>query len=326
VIVAGLFLQVGATNAADYPPNPGSSLSPAPVATTPASVPTPQAQQSPISLPPVTAPLQVAVVRPNEQPASPSLPVTATSISQVAIDGKYVNIVIAQQKNPAPGTVGVAILGDGFNFSLSTTSEDGKTTVGSVSIINGQPVVNIPQNTTIATTGTGFRPNDQVSLYVFSVGKFLGNINTSAIGEINVTVKLPNLPLGPHHFQASGLTKDGKTRTITLFMNLTPASLAKPGVQPKPTSSIRPKPTSSIRPKPTSSSSAAPSATPAPTPTAVSVAWEKGFPLRWIILILLVPAFIWFILLRRRRKEEEETPQEKTKRLLDERERGKSRE
>jgi hypothetical protein len=219
------------------------------------------------------------VVRPNEQPASPSLPVTANTISQVSVDGRFVNIVIAPQKNPAPGTVGVAVQGEGFAFTLSTTSENGKTTVGSVSIINGQPVVNIPQFTTIATTGTGFRPNDQVSLYVFSVGKFLGNINTSGIGEFNAIVKLPNLPIGPHHFQASGLTKEGKTRTITLFMNIT----------------------------------LAPSATPAPTPTAVSVPWEKGFPLRLIILILLVPAFIWFILLRRRRKEEEETPQEKMK-------------
>jgi hypothetical protein len=33
----------------------------------------------------------------------------------------------------------------------------------------------------VAAHGTGFRPNDQVSLYVFSVGKFLGNINTSGI-------------------------------------------------------------------------------------------------------------------------------------------------
>jgi len=100
-----------------------------------------------------------------------------------------------------------------------------------VGVIDGKPVVNAPQETTIATTGTGFRANDQVALYVFSTEKFLGNITTSNIGEFNANVTLPILPLGPHHFQATGLTRDGKTRTITLFMNITAAAVAAPTAQ-----------------------------------------------------------------------------------------------
>jgi hypothetical protein len=42
---------------------------------------------------------------------------------------------------------------------------------------------------------------------------------------------LPILPLGPHHFQATGLTREGKTRTITLFMNITAAAVAAPAAQ-----------------------------------------------------------------------------------------------
>ena len=188
---------------------------------------------SPIAIPPVTAPVQVVVVKADEKPAAPSVPVAANStISQVAVDGKFVNIQIAPQKNPEPGTVGVAVVGDGFNFSLSTTSNDGgKTTIGTVTVIDGQPVVNMPQQTIIATTGTGFRANDQVALYVFSTEKFLGNIKTSSIGEFNANVTLPILPLGPHHFQATGLTRDGKTRTITLFMNITAAAVAAPAAR-----------------------------------------------------------------------------------------------
>jgi hypothetical protein len=188
---------------------------------------------SPIALPPVTAPSQVVVVKADEKPAAPAVPVAANNtLSQVAVDGKYVNIEIAPQKNPSPGTVGVAVVGDGFNFSLSTTSkDDGKTTIGSVTVIDGKPVVNAPQETTIATTGTGFRANDKVALYVFSTETFLGNITTSSIGEFNADVTLPILPLGPHHFQATGLTKDGKTRTITLFMNITAAAVAAPTAQ-----------------------------------------------------------------------------------------------
>jgi hypothetical protein len=188
---------------------------------------------SPIALPPVTAPSQVVVVKADEKPAAPAVPVAANNtLSQVAVDGKFVTIAIAPQKDPAPGTVGVAVVGDGFSFSLSTTSkDDGKTTIGSVTVIDGKPVVNAPQETTIATTGTGFRANDQVALYVFSTEKFLGNITTSSIGEFNANVTLPILPLGPHHFQATGLTKDGKTRTITLFMNITAAAVASPAAQ-----------------------------------------------------------------------------------------------
>jgi len=219
---------------AAYPPDLPDCLDPVveakPVATTaaPSALPMP----SPIALPPVTAPVQVVVVKANEKPAAPAVPVAATGNSQVAVDGKFVTIQIAPQKNPSPGTVGVAVVGDGFNFSLSTTSkDDAKTTIGSVTVIDGKPVVNAPQQTTISTTGTGFRSNDQVALYVFSTATFLGNINTSSIGEFNADVTLPILPLGPHHFQATGLTKDGKTRTITLFMNITAAAVASSAAQ-----------------------------------------------------------------------------------------------
>jgi hypothetical protein len=220
---------------AAYPPDLPDCLDPVveakPVATTAAPLAKPM--PSPIALPPVTAPVQVVVVKANEKPAAPAVPVAANNtLSQVAVDGKFVTIQIAPQKNPSPGTVGVAVVGDGFNFSLSTTSkDDAKTTIGSVTVIDGKPVVNAPQQTTISTTGTGFRSNDQVALYVFSTEKFLGNITTSNIGEFNAKVTLPILPLGPHHFQATGLTKDGKTRTITLFMNITAAAVASPAAQ-----------------------------------------------------------------------------------------------
>jgi len=229
-----LVTQSGISTAAEYPPIPAPSLPPAPLPSAPPSAPPSAAPMpSPIALPPVTAPSQVVVVKADEKPAAPSVPVAANNtLSQVAVDGKFVNIEISPQKNPSPGTVGVAVVGDGFNFSLSTTSkDDGKTTFGSVTVIDGKPVVNAPQETTIATTGTGFRANDQVALYVFSTETFLGNITTSSIGEFNADVTLPILPLGPHHFQATGLTRDGKTRTITLFMNITAAAVAAPAAQ-----------------------------------------------------------------------------------------------
>jgi hypothetical protein len=215
---------------ADYPPIPAPSLTPAPL---PSATPAPLPSNAPGFFLPeepgvVSAPIQIVVVKPNEKPAAPPVAVAPSSPSQVTVDGKFVTLEIAPQNNPSPGTVGVTVSGEDFNFSLSTTSTDGgDSTIGSVTIIDGKPVINIPQQTTIATTGTGFKPNDKVSLYVFSKAKFLGNITTSDIGEFNANVTLPNLPVGPHHFQATGLTKDGKIRTITLFMNISPEVINK---------------------------------------------------------------------------------------------------
>ena len=128
LIVISTFLlvtQSGISIAAEYPPIPAPSLPPAPLPSAPAvpsAAPSAQPMPSPIALPPVTAPVQVVVVKADEKPVAPAIPVAANNtLSQVAVDGKFVNIQIAPQKDPAPGTVGVAVVGDGFNFSLSTT-------------------------------------------------------------------------------------------------------------------------------------------------------------------------------------------------------------
>lgn len=106
---------------AAYPPDLPDCLDPVvaeqPVAT--AAAPSAKPMTSPIALPPVTAPVQVVVVKPDEKPAAPAVPVAANgNVSQVSVDGKFVNIQIAPRKDPEPGTVGVAVVGDNFKFSV----------------------------------------------------------------------------------------------------------------------------------------------------------------------------------------------------------------
>ena len=198
------------------------ATTPAPVATTPAQTPTSIPLPPPITLPPVTAPVQVVVVVQNQPPAAPPVAIPANAASQVTIDGKFVAVNVAPQESPPAGTVGVAVVGDGFTFSLGTTSTDGgNTTAGSVTIIDGQPALNTAQQTTLTTSGSGFKPNDQVAVFVFSTATFLGNVKTNGVGEFNASIKLPDLPLGAHHLQATGVTKDGKSRTINLLLNIT---------------------------------------------------------------------------------------------------------
>ena len=264
-----LVSQSGISIAADYPPRPAPSLEPAPLpsagalplpSATPEPLPSPTAaplpsptaaplpsptaaplpstppMPTPVALPTVTAPVQVVVATPNQSPAAPPIPIAANSATQVTVDGKFVPVNVAPQQTPPPGTVGVAVTGDGFTFSLGTTSTDnGNTTVGSVTMINGQPALNTPQRTNLTTSGTGFRTNDQVALFVFSKAVFLGNIKTNAAGEFNASVKLPKLPLGAHHLQATGVTKDGKSRTINLLLYITaPVVVANPVNSPLP--------------------------------------------------------------------------------------------
>ena len=273
VIVAGLFLQVGASNAADYPPNPGSSLSPAPVSPTPPAQQSPDPTIVPKPLPPTAT--EVPIIQTTVKPGVP------TNI-EVLIDGKIVGAVLTVTTPTGAGSTGnsvAEIQGPGWFVTIRSTASSADTGGNSSQVITFE--------TGIGTiiSGTGFAPFTLVIVYIFSDPISIGQVITDAKGNFSGTFKIPeDLKVGDHTLQLSGQAPDGKIRTASVAVQVKNKVSAKPGV----------------RPKPTSSSSAAPSATPAPMPTAVSVAWEKGFPLRWIILILLEPAFIWFILLRRR--------------------------
>lgn len=233
LLFAPLQLAYGAEKIApaQYPPVFGDNLPPAPVATTPAKTPTPVAipLPPPITLPKVIAPAQVVTVIQNQPPAAPSVPIAANAASQVTVNGKFVTVNVAPLATPPQGTVAVAVTGDGFTFTLGTTSTDGgNATAGSVTMIDGQLALNTAQRTNLTTSGSGFKPNDQVAVFVFSTATFLGNVKTSGVGEFNASIKLPDLPLGPHHLQATGVTADGKSRTINLLLNVTaPVAPAK---------------------------------------------------------------------------------------------------
>ena len=240
-----LFMQGQMSQAADYPPLPGPSDSPAPTPPAPEpsapapepSAPAPEVPAPVAALPgepvPVTvsaplevvisAPLEVVKLDPAEPPAAKAVEIAEGAPTQVLVDGKLVNADIGSLKNAEPGTVGVGISGDGFTFSVSAAaSTGGDSANGTITIVNGVPTLNTVANSPLTTGATGFKPNDKVSLYVFSKEIFLGNVLTSAKGEFNAQITLPDLAPGSHHFQSSGLTPEGTIRTISLAIEIAP--------------------------------------------------------------------------------------------------------
>ena len=288
-----LALGTGISLAADYPPSPGPSLSPAP--------------ENPLAdatkdLPPVP-------------PTSAAVPVIETTVQlgvptniDVLIDGKIVRAVLTVTNTGGAGGGGNTVAEiKGPDWSVTIRSTAASTDTGG----NSSQTITFERGVGASISGTGFAPFTLVIVYIFSDPIKIGEVLTDAKGSFSGNFVIPEgLNVGEHTLQLSGQAPNGQVRTASVLVQVKKKELAKPGVSPKPT------------PSATGSESAEP-AVPTPTPTTVSLPSEREFPLRWIIAILLVPTIIWLILLRRRRKEEEETPQEKLKKQLDEAERDK---
>jgi outer membrane protein OmpA-like peptidoglycan-associated protein len=79
----------------------------------------------------------------------------------------------------------------------------------------------IEQGNTVTSNGTGFKPNSQVDIYVFSTPMWLGSTMSDSKGNFSVTLPMPAaLPLGDHTFQASGKTPNNSVRTANVPITL----------------------------------------------------------------------------------------------------------
>ena len=286
-----LALGTGISLAADYPPSPGPSLSPA--------------SENPLAdatkdLPPIP-------------PTSAAVPVIETTVQlgvptniDLLIDGKIVRAVLTVTNTGSAGGDGYTVAEiKGPDWSVSIRSTAASTDTGG----NSSQTVTFERSVGASISGTGFAPFTLVVVYIFSKPNIIGEVLTDAKGNFTGNFVIPQgLNVGDHTLQLSGKAPNGQIRTVSVLVQVKKEVPIKPGVSPKPT------------PSATGSESAEPAV---PTPTAVALPSEREFPLRWIITILLTTMLIWFIALRRRRKEEEESKKANLKELLDEAERYK---
>jgi outer membrane protein OmpA-like peptidoglycan-associated protein len=129
--------------------------------------------------------------------------------------------------NPNQEKTGIVVSSDDWSFEIKSTTQFIQGTVEDTSAR-----VVIEKGNTVTTRGTGFKPNSQVDVYVYSTPTWLGAVITDEFGNFSTTLPMPpSLPEGDHTFQAQGMTPDDRTRTAAVPITLVPATVAgKPGL------------------------------------------------------------------------------------------------
>lgn len=89
----------------------------------------------------------------------------------------------------------------------------------------------------ITLTGSGYKPNSDVDLYVYSTPQKIGSVRTDSAGNFSVAVTLPaGLAAGAHHLVATGVNSLGAPRFLRMDVTVRAAGklLAGTGVDPGP--------------------------------------------------------------------------------------------
>jgi outer membrane protein OmpA-like peptidoglycan-associated protein len=89
---------------------------------------------------------------------------------------------------------------------------------------NGQPLgltsdaaLRLERGSTAQVKGTGFAPNSDVQVYLYSTTRFLGTIRTNASGAFDGSVPVPaDVELGRHTLQANALGSDNNVRSLSI--------------------------------------------------------------------------------------------------------------
>lgn len=127
---------------------------------------------------------------------------------------------------PNEDKTGIIVSSEDWSLQIKSTTQFVQGTT-----IDTSARVVIEKGNTVTTSGTGFKPNSQVDVYVYSTPTWLGAVLTDEFGNFTTTLPMPNaLPEGDHTFQAQGLTPDDRPRAAAIPITLIPATITnKPG-------------------------------------------------------------------------------------------------
>jgi outer membrane protein OmpA-like peptidoglycan-associated protein len=102
--------------------------------------------------------------------------------------------------------------GNGFTMEIAGRDASGKP-LG----LTNDAALRLQRDNTAMVKGSGFAPNVDVQVHIFSTATLLGTIRTDATGAFNGTVKVPaTIETGRHTLQVGALTADNKVRTLSL--------------------------------------------------------------------------------------------------------------
>jgi uncharacterized delta-60 repeat protein len=107
---------------------------------------------------------------------------------------------------------GLVAAGDGFTLKLAGVDDRGQ----SLGVTNDAALV-LRRDNSALVEGTGFAPNTDVQVYMFSQPRLLGTVRTNSTGSFSGLVPVPaDLAIGPHTMQINALNTDGTVRSLSL--------------------------------------------------------------------------------------------------------------
>ena len=172
-----------------------SNPTPTPVTPTPTPSPTPTESATP-----TPAPTTLPPVKPLE-PVKPGTTVTVEN-------NQPVKTVLV----PTAVSDGLTLKAPGWTLTLHGTDE-----TGAHAPLNSDAQIVLTPGLFASTSGTGFKPNSAVKVYVFSDPIYLGTLQTDSTGKFVGKLPVPaNLNLGNHTIQVSGFTPGDAVRTASI--------------------------------------------------------------------------------------------------------------
>ena len=171
--------------------------------TTPTTTPTTSPTTSPVV--PVVGPVPLGT---SSLPSGGVAPGSAVFL----VGGVPQSLTVKPDAPVTSQATGLVATGDGFSLRLAGLDSVGKP----LGLSTDAALVLQPDNTA-AVEGTGFAPNSDIQVYVFSTPQLMGTVRTDATGAFTGTVSVPkNLELGHHTLQVDGLSATGTSRSLSL--------------------------------------------------------------------------------------------------------------
>ncbi len=181
------------------------------------SLPVEAKYNAPVSLDPTPEPPQ-GPPAPQAPATTPDAPIAPAEVPAPIARVEGVGIVPITVTENADKT-GLDIKGADWAIAIDSTKKlvQGNTEDSSSRVV-------IEKGNTVTTNGSGFKPNTQVDVWVYSTPIWLGAVMTDENGNFVTTLPMPDaLSEGEHTFQAKGQTPDGLIRSASVPITLIPA-------------------------------------------------------------------------------------------------------
>jgi hypothetical protein len=196
-------------------PSPKPTVTRAPRVVRPSPLPSPLPSPSPAlvavpNLPSAVSPESVAKIADQLGVTftEEGLPKLAPLESIGLVDGSPILVSLFPNRE----NTGLVVEGDGFSISLSAYSENGE-----APNLNSEGKLVLSAQSSASFSGSGFAPNTNVVIWLFSDPKELGSVLTDSSGSFEGSLPLPSEILsGEHTVQLNGLTPTGETRSIAV--------------------------------------------------------------------------------------------------------------